>query len=615
MNNSKVSFNCKFNFEIDGVNYWIERNGYRTRQDTVKVDVEFWSYGDDGEKLSLNGADRDETNFNIRSYIGTFDDFVATAMSFQGNDSSFIDKTQTERKNFLARFLDISIFDQLYESAYEKTKRLNTLLAEFKKQDLSTKISNFEVEFDKNKLFYSSFSKERDLLEERETELNETLLDRAQQKIKTNSKAVDVVALTEEKQKNSMSLSELMPKISDVELLTKTHKQLAIDIHLKIKQMRDSGIEEKAEEVRKLFNRINNLNSEIIKLSVKIENEKIVLKDLESHEYDPNCKYCMNNVFVKKARQTKIELREDENKYNELENELSVLTDKVSEAENIQKQYFTFNKIQSQLESEKILALRYDSELSSLRKTESDLILENERIDSQIEEFVNNKLAIEHNQKLDVEISNLKDRLDIISSNKKNIEKKLQESLTKASVLQADINRMNELIETALDMEIEFQASQLYSEAISKDGVPYELIANTIPILQTEVNEILSQIVEFNILFYLDGKNINAYIAYGEEKFWPIEMVSGMEKFISSLAIRCALLNISNLSRPTFLAVDEGFGVLDADNINSLGSLFDYLKQKFDFVLIVSHIDSMKDMVDFALDISKDDGYSKITHD
>ena len=164
----------------------------------------------------------------------------------------------------------------------------------------------------------------------------------------------------------------------------------------------------------------------------------------------------------------------------------------------------------------------------------------------------------------------------------------------------------------AKDMEQKFKAYELYSKSVSRDGVPYDLIVNTIPNLQEEVNDILDQIVDFNVIFNLDGKNVNAVIAYEDSKYWPIELVSGMEKFISSLAIRCALLNVSNLPRPTFIAIDEGFGVLDSDNINSLGHLFDYLKQKFEFVLIVSHIDTMKDMVDYSLDISKINGFSSI---
>jgi len=60
------------------------------------------------------------------------------------------------------------------------------------------------------------------------------------------------------------------------------------------------------------------------------------------------------------------------------------------------------------------------------------------------------------------------------------------------------------------------------------------------------------------------------------------------------------------------LAVDEGFGNLDSENINSMSMLFDYLKAEFDFVMIISHIDIMKDMVDGLVEINITKGLSKV---
>jgi len=54
---------------------------------------------------------------------------------------------------------------------------------------------------------------------------------------------------------------------------------------------------------------------------------------------------------------------------------------------------------------------------------------------------------------------------------------------------------------------------------------------------------------------------------------------------------------------------------MDSDNINSVYSLFQYLKSQFQFALIVSHIDSMRDAVDTLLEIKKDKNYSSIIFD
>ena len=92
-------------------------------------------------------------------------------------------------------------------------------------------------------------------------------------------------------------------------------------------------------------------------------------------------------------------------------------------------------------------------------------------------------------------------------------------------------------------------------------------------------------------------------------------MTSGMEKFVSSLAIRTSLIGISNLPRPNFLAIDEGFGNLDSDNLNSMFMLFDYLKSTFDFILIISHLDSMRDIMDTLININKVNSFSKVTYE
>ena len=47
-----------------------------------------------------------------------------------------------------------------------------------------------------------------------------------------------------------------------------------------------------------------------------------------------------------------------------------------------------------------------------------------------------------------------------------------------------------------------------------------------------------------------------------------------MERFVSSLAIRIGLINVSTLPRPNFIVVDEGFGAFDSDDsVNMEGKL------------------------------------------
>ena len=68
----------------------------------------------DGTRECLNGEDRRSTNAIIRSYVGTYEDFVLTSLSVQNQNSQFIETGQTDRKDLLSQFIGLTIFDRLF---------------------------------------------------------------------------------------------------------------------------------------------------------------------------------------------------------------------------------------------------------------------------------------------------------------------------------------------------------------------------------------------------------------------------------------------------------------------------------------------------------------------
>ena len=231
---------------------------------------------------------------------------------------------------------------------------------------------------------------------------------------------------------------------------------------------------------------------------------------------------------------------------------------------------------------------------------------------SKLNEAVQHKNDIEFNNSKRIEIDDVKSERDDISAAIKDLEDNLQIIHDKINLAEISKSEANTAIERLAELEMQYKGYEYYLKSIKRDGVPYQLIAKIIPQIETEINNILTQIVDFTIILQTDGKNINGYIVYGDENYWPLELTSGMEKFIASLAIRASLINITSLPRPNFLAIDEGFGVLDSENLNNMYMLFDYLKSQFGFVLCISHIDAMRDIVDKLIEIKKVNGYSKI---
>jgi exonuclease SbcC len=174
--------------------------------------------------------------------------------------------------------------------------------------------------------------------------------------------------------------------------------------------------------------------------------------------------------------------------------------------------------------------------------------------------------------------------------------------------------KINKEIDYVKDLEQKSLAYKYYMEAVERDGVALDLMERILPIIESETNNILAQMVNFRVILGVDieDKDIYGKIVYNEDEVWPIELISGMERFIVNVAIRVALIGVSSLPRPNFLIIDEGFGSLDSENANNLYQLFDYLCTQFDFIVIISHLDYVRDMVNSIIEIKKENGFSKI---
>ena len=613
LNTQKMSFRCKFNFEVNGVDFFIERKGNADKKGNVKVDVKFWKE-EGGKVVELNGEARRSTNDIIRDYVGTYDDFILTVLSIQNNKvGSFVDMGQTERKDLLAQFMGLTVFDSLYNDASDKTKEINSLLKNFKNTDYTQKLLNLnsDIENFSGSLRNENVNLEK-LTDKRESE-NERLLEETKKIINVNGNIVDIVSLESKKvllsnsiSIQSSSLDSYKNQLSSIESTFKEYDEI-------IKNYDIEDITTKYDSLKELESSLSQKEQGIEKKKIVVTSKLQKLKKLEEHKYDPNCTFCTTNVFVKDAIKTREELESDKVEAQNLVGEYTNLKNKVNELSYIKddwKKYNDTHKLHVETQS-KINKLN-----NEILKISNKIISDQNsliNIENQIEEYYNNKDAIEFNKTIKETIDVIKSNIKTIDFEIKNVNNNIISYNTKISGLEEQRKTIQKSIEDVKVLEVEYEAYQLYTNAISRDGIPYELISQALPTIEKEVNNILNQIVEFTVILQTDGKNVTTHINY-EDKRWPLELASGMERFVSSLAMRVALINISNLPRPNFIAIDEGFGCADADNLSSMGALFAFLKTNFDFVWIISHLDSMRDMVDNRLEIKKENGFSKVNY-
>ena len=89
-------------------------------------------------------------------------------------------------------------------------------------------------------------------------------------------------------------------------------------------------------------------------------------------------------------------------------------------------------------------------------------------------------------------------------------------------------------------------------------------------------------------------------------------MGSGAEKTIASMAVRLALISVSSLPKSQLFILDEPATALDAEHMEGFVRLLQMIKAQFKTVLIITHLESLKDVVDTTIDIDKVEGYAQV---
>jgi len=613
LNNRKSNFYCKLHFKIEDEDYFIERRAKLINKGrNLKVDVSFWKEDESGIH-SLNGEQRRDTNSIIQQYLGTYEDFVLTTLSLQGNNSLFIDKSQSERKEILAQFMGVDIFDKLYSHAYNENRDNASLIRKFKRDDFTQQLADIQIDLKRAEAEYK--------LEEVSLTTAKNSVDKHNQKlISLNEKIVKVKSdnyskeeLETKKSTSETSLTELISQRDKTQSKIGEFEETQIQLEEKI----DSFDEDDINEGYNLFNEytsdLKDLNNELDKLKIREDSLLERMKHLESHKYNEDCDICMENsesiIDAKVGVETDLTLLStDKKKMLEQKNVLLLAIDS-------RKNYTgSLKKLNKLKEDEAKVSRDINTLINKLSTFETkEIKLNNELLQATqlIEDYLENEKQIKINKTLRNEIVDVRHSLGKSKQILLNSEADILVLNGSVSSLKNQKKTIEDRIEEVSQLEEQFGLYEYYLNALGKDGVSYELISKALPMIEGEVNNILGQVVEFGLQLEMDGKNINANIVYDDQQ-WSLEMCSGMERFISGLAIRIALINVCNLPRPNFLVIDEGFGTLDNENLTSLYMLFAYLKTQFEFVMIISHIDSMRDVVDTLMEIKKVNGFSNI---
>jgi DNA repair exonuclease SbcCD ATPase subunit len=614
LNNRRDKFQCELIFEINNETYGISRVGTRKKNGDVKVDVDFWKVEND-VKISLNAEDRRTTNAIIRNYVGSYEDFVMTTMSGQLGTSLFIDKSHSERKDLLNQFMGLNVFDKLNDLANVELKEINTILKRSKKLELTDEIATVTKELNTSKTSLELTTHQAKQLETKRDALIEKLTELQQKRISIPAVNKSITELRHHLNEKKAALKQKEEQLFLIDTSIEKAESEREIVSQDLEQYDLVALKQSIDKIRSFEALLISHNADIRHISTKIDGAINLRSKLQAYEYNPDCTVCAKNnkSVIEELNTVNSEIDQlyankliEEGIVTEILKNIEELADDKEDYNNAQTLTERLSKIDQSLENFKIRKETYLSDQYMLK-----YVINSTK--NEIEIYNENANIIEHNNALNNQINgSINPEIMSIKMQLLDKEKAIRTLIGDVKVLETKLEDLHLKLKEVDELEAKARIYSLYMDAIGRDGIPYEIIGKTIPLLEDEINALLAQIVEFRVSLEVDGKNINSRISYDDERIWPLENGSGMERFVSGLAIRVALLNASNLPKPNLLVIDEGFAALDAEHLNSIQTLFNMMKPQFDFMIIISHLESMRDMVDHIIEIKKEDGYSSI---
>jgi DNA repair exonuclease SbcCD ATPase subunit len=262
-------------------------------------------------------------------------------------------------------------------------------------------------------------------------------------------------------------------------------------------------------------------------------------------------------------------------------------------------------EIDKNIESTKLLIERNENVIDKL-------VLETKELDTKIKEYNDNIDAIENlehlicdrNQKQAMLVS--KQKL-LSSTNTATFEYYRQ-----VGSLEQKAEEIKNAKADYIQLRREYAACDLFMRCMHSNGIAYDIIKKKIPIINQEVAKMLANIVDFEVFFSSNGNKLDIFIKHPLHDERPIEMGSGAEKTVAAMAIRLALLSVSSLPKGDVFILDEPGTALDEENMEGFIRILELIKVYFKNVLLISHLDSLKDCVDMQVVIEKRHGYARV---
>ena len=619
INQNKEYCRGKVEIQIGDRTFTVERTAkkYTKRlkgQETLeaKTDLNFEVFDPVmGETVSLNGTTRTQTDANIRKQFGTLEDFSVSSLSSQHGALAFIDEGSTRRKEIIAKFLDLELFEQKFKLAKEDSvdlkgalKRLETKNYEEDIQQTTEALDSTRAELQKQRNKCEGLKNNLELLSSNCTQI--------QGKIDSiPAEIIDIANITKQIRHKENQVTSLQLKVGEDEDTLKIKQGL----YERVLEFIDNFELEKYQKIkREIDNKKQNLSEqevEVDKLSNQhediIKKEKLLNK-IPCGTSFPTCRF-IRDAHVAVANKTSVE--EEQSRILSLITETQQQIDLLDPVQ-VEAQLDRFDKMK---ESKNVVSSAIaDLNLEIERNKNTILTVKNDLTEliTKRDEYEQNKEAIENLEVLVTELNKCHYSIEQTKASIDTCDASTLELVKTLGSQEQKLENLRDQKQEYHDLQTEFAAYDLFMQCMHPNGIAYDVIKKKIPVINSEIAKVLANIVEFEVFFEASGNKFDISIKHPQYDERPIEMASGAEKSLSAMAIRLALLGVSSLPTGDLFILDEPGTALDEDNMSGFIQILELIKVYFKNVLLISHLDSLKDCVDMQIVIDKKAGYAKV---
>ena len=620
INQNKEECFGRANISIGDLNYTIERSskkyikklkGTTSMEASTNADFSVYCPVDEASE-SLNGNTRNETDKNIRKVFGTLEDFLYSSMASQLDSLSFIKEGSTKRKEILAKFLDLQFFERKFKLAKEDAANTRGALKKLEDRDFNKEILEARMVMGETEALLSKQRKSCEKYKENVISADTQIFEIETKINAIPAHIIDVVKVRSSLLDRKTQLNCTRENMETLAVEKKKFEKDYADISFFLKKYdknslygKKAKLDELKADISKLNDSLRNENDELTRNTQKVRLLDGIPCAVDLH---PGCK------FIKDAYNSKALVPVNEQRIIGFENSISSIQAEVEEIgpRHIEETIQGYLKIVAEQNN---LSNRIASHGLKIEKDESgleNLHNEIEKLEKELEEYEENKEAIENLELLNSQLSSLrKQRISCQSKSDKCNEKILNLYKSVGSLEEKTKNLISQQ-ESCAALQEEFSAYDLYMQCMHPNGIAFDVIRKKLPVINEEVAKILANIVDFEVFFEDDGKRLEIYIKHHLFDARPLQMGSGAEKTIAAMAIRLALLSVSSLPKGDIFILDEPGTSLDEENMQGFIDILAIIKTYFRKVLLISHLDTLKDCVDMQITIDKKDGFASV---